>query len=366
MKLCIVLGTRPEIIRLSAIIRLARSLFEVTLVHTGQNYDYSLNDVFFRDLSIDPPDVYLDCSRSTVGAAVGDVMTKSFDLFGTIKPDALLVLGDTNSCLCTYSAKRLKIPIFHMEAGNRCYDPNVPEEINRRIVDHLADVNLCYMEHARRNLLMENLAPQRIFVVGSPLMEVFQGIQAAVDASDILSRLNIRPSDYFVWSCHREENVDDPRNWGLIMESLEQLALQHASHIIVFPAHPRTHRRLGNTLPPNVVIIEPLGIVDFYQLQRRSICVVSDSGTLTEESNILGFRGVLLRTSTEHPEGVDAGTVVIGNLSWTHLSEAIDTCIRIPRPPALLPEYKDTHVAARVCQIIRGYAPIVNKFVWMK
>lgn len=368
MKLFIIIGTRPEIIRLSATIRLARQLFDVTLIHTGQNYDHSLNDVFFTDLSLDPPDVFLDCSRENAGRTIGAIISKSYELFVQKKPDAILILGDTNSCLCSYSAKRLKIPIFHVEAGNRCFDPNVPEEINRRLIDHLSDVNICYMEHARTNLLRENLKSQYVFVLGSPLPEVYLQIRDKVEVSDVLSSLHVNPQEYFVWSSHREENVDNPENMRLILDSINQLATKYGKKVI-FSLHPRTKKVINTLNVPiheNVILNKPFGIIDYYYLQKYSICVISDSGTLTEESKIIGFRSVLLRTSTEHPEGIDAGSITIGNLKWATLEKAIEIALVTNQSESEIVSYIDTNFAEKTCKIIAGYTDIVNKFCWMK
>lgn len=365
MRLFIIVGTRPEIIRLSATIQLARQLFAVTLVHTGQNYDYNLNDVFFDDLSIDPPDIYLNCSRDNIGNTIGDIISKSYDLFIKHQPDAILILGDTNSCLCSYSAKRLKIPIFHVEAGNRCFDPNVPEEINRKMIDHLSDINMCYMEHARTNLIRENLKSQYIFVVGSPMLEIYTKIKSRVESSQILSELDIAAYNYFVWSSHREENVDS-ENLQHIIESINQLAETYAKKI-VFSIHPRTRKKLNlQGLHTNIIMHEPFGIIDYYKLQQNALCVISDSGTLTEESAIIGFRSVLLRTSTEHPEGIDAGSTVVGNVQWKFLSKAIEICLKTEMTPNNIAAYQDKNVSEKICKIIGGYTDIVNKFGWMK
>lgn len=363
MKLAIVVGTRPEVIRLSTTINLARKIFKVTLIHTGQNYDYNLNQTFFEELSIEEPEYYLDCSRESLGKTVGDVISKSYDLFLTMKFDALLILGDTNSCLCAYSAKRLKIPIFHLEAGNRCFDLNVPEEINRRLIDHLSDVNMCYMEHARINLLKENLKPQYIFVVGSPIPEIFLSVKDTL--SEILEKYDLIKNEYFVWSSHREENIDNPVNFSLIINSLNNLSEKYNKKIL-FTVHPRTFKKLSNIkLHENIILSEPLGIIDYYQLQKNALCVISDSGTVTEESKILGFKAVLLRTSTEHPEGIDAGTIVIGNINWDTLENAINLAVQFTNENEII-NYNDTNFAEKVCKIIIGYTGIVNKFLWMK
>ena len=369
MKLAIIVGTRPEIIRLSATINLARKLFTVFLIHTGQNYDYNLNEVFFKDLEIDNPDYYLNCSKDNIGNTIGDVISKSYSLFTELKPDAILILGDTNSCLCSYSAKRLKIPIFHLEAGNRCFDPNVPEEINRRIIDHLSDINMCYMEHARTNLLKENLKMQYTFVVGSPMSEILLNIKDKIDSSNILISKNLIKNEYFVWSSHREENIDTYENFLKIIDSLNNLAKIYNKKI-VFSIHPRTRKMLNKDkkfeLNSNIILSEPLGLIDYYCLQKNSLCVISDSGTVTEESKILGFKAVLLRTSTEHPEGIDAGSIIVGNINWNNLNESIKLALSFDLSNNEIIDYKDNNFSEKVCKIICGYTSIVNKFIWMK
>ena len=368
MKLAIIIGTRPEIIRLSATINLARKLFDVSLVHTGQNYDYNLNEVFFKDLDIDVPEYYLNCSKDNIGRTIGDVISKSYELFLTLKPDAILILGDTNSCLCSYSAKRLKIPIFHLEAGNRCFDPNVPEEINRRLIDHLSDINMCYMEHARDNLLKENLKSQYTFVVGSPMTEILINVKDKIDTSNILVEKNIEKGEYFVWSSHREENIDNKDNFLKIIDSINNLATLYNKKI-VFSVHPRTKKILNNNdikLHENVILSEPLGLIDYYCLQKNALCVISDSGTVTEESKILKFKSVLLRTSTEHPEGIDSGSIIIGNINWNNLKDSINICLTLDLDNNEICNYKDTNFSEKVCKIICGYYHIVNKFIWMK
>lgn len=368
MKLAIIIGTRPEIIRLSATINLARKLFDVSLIHTGQNYDFNLNEIFFKDLEIDKPDYYLDASKNSIGDSVGDVITKSYKLLNEIKPDALLILGDTNSCLCSYSAKRLKIPIFHLEAGNRCFDPNVPEEINRKIIDHISDINICYMEHARQNLLKENLKSQYIFVVGSPLPEILNNINDKIEKSLILKTLNIEKNDYFVWSSHREENINNIDNFKKIIESINNLSEKYEKKII-FSVHPRTEKmikELDINIHKNVILSKPFGIIDYYKLQKDSLCVISDSGTVTEESKILGFKSVLLRTSTEHPEGIDCGSIIIGNIDWNILQKAIEISINLNISSNEIINYKDTNFSEKVCKIILGYYEIINKFIWLK
>ena len=369
MKLVIVIGTRPEIIRLSAIINKAREYFEVILVHTGQNYDYNLNEIFFNDLSIKKPEYYLDCNRKNIGNTIGDIISKSYDLFIKIKPDAILVDGDTNSCLSVYSAKRLKIPIFHFEAGHRCFDLNLPEEINRKLVDHLADVNICYTEHARKNLLSENCKPEYTFTVGSPMREVINNIKGKILESKILERYNLKKHQYFVWSSHREENISQEQNFNEMINSLNELAKLYKLPIF-FPAHPRTQQRIKEKniiLHESIILSEPIGIIDFCQLQTNSKCVISDSGTLTEETDILRFKGIMLRTSTEKPEGIEAGTITIGNLKWDILKNVLELVLNSEiNEKDTIPDYSCETVSDKVCKIIIGYTSIVNKFIWRK
>lgn len=368
-KLIIVIGTRPEIIRLSAIINKSRQYFDVTLVHTGQNYDYNLNDVFFKDLSIDAPEEYLNCSRDNLGHTIGDVISKSYDLFLKIKPDAILVDGDTNSCLSVYSAKRLKIPIFHFEAGHRCFDLNLPEEINRKLVDHLADVNICYTEHARRNLLDENCKPEYTFVVGSPMREVLMNIYTKIQSSDALKKYNLKEKEYFIWSSHREENVTIETNFFDMINSLNNIASLYNKKIF-FPAHPRTKNMIEKhnmRLHDNIILSEPIGIIDYCHLQMNSICVISDSGTLTEETDILRFKGIMLRTSTEKPEGIESGTVTVGNIKWDSLQSALELVLNTEMNiNDKIPDYLCETVSDKVCKIIIGYTDIINKFIWRK
>lgn len=368
MKLIIIIGTRPEIIRLSCTINLCRELFDTKLIHTGQNYDKNLNEVFFKDLDIKSPDIYLDCSRTNCCSAVGDIITKTYNILLEEKPDAILILGDTNSCMSAYSAKRLKIPIFHLEAGNRSFDPNVPEEINRKIIDHLSDVNMCYMNHAKNNLLKENCKPEYSFVVGSPMREIFNNIRDKINLSNILEKFNLTKDEYFVFSAHREDNIDNVSNFNNIKNSLINLSKKYNKKII-FGAHPRTIKKLNNILTEfddNIIITEPFGIIDYYKLLLNSKLVISDSGTISEESNILGFKAVLLRYSTEHPETVDAGSITLANINWCDFEISVDVALKLNTNHNTILEYTDYNFSEKVCKIIAGYHSIVNKMLWMK
>lgn len=368
MRLVIIVGTRPEIIRLSMTINLCRKLFDTTLIHTGQNYDKNLNEVFFNDLNISPPDIYINCSRNNCGEAVGDVISKTYNLFQELKPDAILILGDTNSCLCAYSAKRLKIPIFHLEAGNRSFDPNVPEEINRKIIDHLSDINMCYMEHARHNLLKENAKSAYTFVVGSPMREIVNYLLPRIDDSNILDKYDLKEKGYIVWSVHREDNVDNPVNFNKMIDSLQNIEKTYKKKI-VFGVHPRTRKRLNDlniTFNHNIILADAFGIIDYYKLLKNCDFVVSDSGTISEEANILGFKGVLLRYSTEHPETIDAGSIILGNIDWNNLNTSINVLNNINTKHNNITDYQDENFSEKVCKIISGYTSIVNKMLWLK
>lgn len=367
MKLIIILGTRPEIIRLSSTINLCRKLFDTTLIHTGQNYDENLSEVFFKLLNIEPPDIYLDCSKTTCCSAVGDIIAKTYDIFHKIQPNAILILGDTNSGLCAYSAKRLKIPIFHLEAGNRSFDPNVPEEINRKIIDHLSDINMCYTEHAKTNLLIENCKPAYTFVLGSPMKEIFLTIEDKIQSSTVLEKYNLTPNDYFVWSTHREDNIDNDVNFNYMIESLLSLSKKYNKKII-FGMHPRVAKRIKNVnlSDDNIIITEPFGILDYYKLLTNCLLVISDSGTISEESNILGFKSVLLRYSTEHPEAIDAGSIILGNINWSDLQTSLNVALELDNTHNNIINYNDANFSEKVCKIISGYHSIVNKMLWMK
>jgi len=369
LKVMTIIGTRPEIIRLSEVIRACDRSFEHILVHTGQNWDYTLNEIFFKDLDLRAPDRYLNVVGSDLGETMGNIISASYKLLVEEKPDALLVLGDTNSSLCAIPAKRLKIPIFHMEAGNRCFDQNVPEEINRKIVDHIADINLPYTEHSRRYLLSEGFRKEHIFVTGSPMAEVILKNRAKIESSKALEEYGVKKGGYFVLSMHREENIDIEYKFNELITALNSLAERY-NLPIVFSTHPRTWKRLEanhTSLNPLIHSVKPLGFTDYCRLQCDAKCVISDSGTLSEESSMLGFPAVLLRNSTERPEVLDNGTIVIGGYTAETLLQstamAMDLFDGEDRRPV---DYRDNNVADKVVKIIQSYTPIINKIVWHK
>ncbi len=365
LKLITILGTRPELIRLSEVIKACDRAFDHILVHTGQNYDEMLSEVFFRELALRPPDHRLDAAGETLGETLGNVISRSWSLLRELRPDALLVLGDTNSALAAISAKRLKIPVFHMEAGNRCYDENLPEELNRRIIDHIADINLSYTQHARRYLLAEGIRGERIFVTGSPMGEVLERHRDGIEHSDALDRLGLLPDGYFLASVHREENVDDPRSLLALAGSLNAVAEEYALPV-VYSMHPRSEKRIreqGVAFHPLVQPLRPFGFFDYVKLQKNACCVLSDSGTLSEESAILGFPAVLLRTSTERPEAVDAGTIVIGGREAPGVLQAVELARAMERAGPV-PDYSPVRVSERVAMIIQSYTEIIRKNVW--
>ncbi|MEN6600151.1 MAG: UDP-N-acetylglucosamine 2-epimerase (non-hydrolyzing) [Rectinema sp.] len=369
LKVMTIIGTRPEIIRLSEVIRACDKYFNHILVHTGQNYDYTLNEIFFKDLELRAPDYYLDAVGSDLGETIGNIIAKSYKLLLQEKPDALLVLGDTNSALCAIPAKRLKIPIFHMEAGNRCFDQNVPEEINRKIVDHIADINLPYTEHSRRYLLSEGLRKEHIFVTGSPMAEVIARNKAKIESSKALEKYDVEKKKYFVLSMHREENIDIEYKFKELVKALNSLAETYGLPI-VFSTHPRTWKRLELDhigLDPLIRNVKPLAFTDYCRMQCDAACVISDSGTLSEESSILRFPAVLLRNSTERPEVLDKGTIVIGGYTEESLLQSVDLAINSFDSEDNRPkDYCDTNVSSKVVKIIQSYTSIIYQFVWNK
>lgn len=370
LKLVTIIGTRPEIIRLSQIIAKCDAAFDHLLVHTGQNWDYTLNEIFFKDLALRSPDIYLNSVGNTLGETIGNIIRLSYDLLEKERPDALLLLGDTNSALSAISAKRLKIPIFHMEAGNRCFDQNVPEEINRKIVDHISDVNLPYTEHARRNLLSEGIRKEYTFVTGSPLAEVALMQKETIDKSDILERMHLQKDHYILVSLHREENVDHPLHFKELMTALNNVAATYQMPII-FSTHPRTQKRIKDhhiPFDPLIQSIAPVGYIDYNKLQLNAFCVLSDSGSLGEEACLFHFPAVSIRTATERPEAIDKAGMVMGNIT----SDTILNSIQVARlfyqdADFTMPEdYKDTNVSSKVVSIIQGYTPIINRYIWHK
>lgn len=371
LKVMTIVGTRPEIIRLSACIKACDKYFNQVLVHTGQNWDYTLNEVFFKDLGLRAPDKYLDSVGKTLGETMGNIIAKSYEVMLEEKPDALLILGDTNSALSAISAKRLKIPIFHMEAGNRCFDQNVPEEINRKIVDHISDINLPYTEHSRRYLLSEGFRKEHIFVTGSPMMEVLREHAEKIDASNVLEELGLEKGKYIILSAHREENIDNENNFMSLMTAINNIAERYQMPVI-YSTHPRSKKFIearNFKFHPLVKSLKPFGFMDYNKLQKNSFCVLSDSGTLSEESAMLGFAGILLRTSTERPEVLDKGTVVVGGITGKDVEQAIDLAVAMREnneKTVLAPDYQDDNVSVKVVKIIQSHTKIINQYIWCK
>lgn len=371
LKLMTVMGTRPEIIRLSEVIKCADKYFDHILVHTGQNYDYTLNGVFFEDLQLRSPDFFLESVGEDLGQTMGNIIAKSYALMAEQQPDAVLVLGDTNSALSAISAKRLKIPIFHMEAGNRCWDWNVSEMINRKIVDHISDINLPYTEHSRRYLLSEGIDGKTMFVTGSPMPEVLAAHAAGIEASNVVSRLGLEAGRYILLSAHREENIDNEENFMSLMGAVNRIA-ENTQMPVIYSTHPRSKKfieKRGFVFHPLVKTLPPFGFLDYNKLQKNAYCVLSDSGTLSEESALLGFAGVLIRTSTERPEVLDKGTVVVGGIKGEDVEQAMQLAVEMlnNNEPTVLPDdYADHNVGVKVVKIIQSYAKIVNQTVWLK
>lgn len=371
LKVMTILGTRPEIIRLSACIKACDKYFNHLLVHTGQNWDYTLNQVFFDDLELRAPDYYLDSVGKDLGETMGNIIAKSYEVMQKEKPDAVLLLGDTNSALSAISAKRLKIPIFHMEAGNRCWDWNVSEMINRKIVDHISDINLPYTEHSRRYLLSEGIDGKTVFVTGSPMREVLRDHMAKIEASDVLKKLELEKGKYILLSAHREENIDNEENFMSLMTAVNNIAEKYQMPVI-YSTHPRSKKFIEQRnfkFHPFVRSLKPFGFMDYNKLQMNAYCVLSDSGTLSEESAMLGFAGVLIRTSTERPEVLDKGTVVIGGITGHDVEQALDLAVAMrenSEEVVMSPDYADTNVSVKVVKLIQSYTEIVNKTVWGK
>lgn len=371
LKVAVIVGTRPEIIKLAKTIKACEEYFELILIHTGQNWDYTLNQVFFEDLELPEPKHYLESVGVNLGETIGNIISKSYSILESEQPDAVLVLGDTNSALSAISAKRLKIPIFHMEAGNRCFDENLPEEINRKIVDHISDVNLPYTEHARRYLMSENTRKEYTFVTGSPMAELLWASQESIASSKIQLDLGLEKDSYILVSAHREENIDEKKNFISLMNALNDIAEKYQMPII-YSTHPRTQDRIkksGIKMHKSIQLLKPFGFFDYNRLQLDSFCVLSDSGTLAEESAILGFSAVSLRTSTERPEVIDKGTMIIGGIKTNDILQAIELSRHMQQnnePMPLTESYADVNVSLKVIKIIQSYTKIINKFIWRK
>jgi UDP-N-acetylglucosamine 2-epimerase (non-hydrolysing) len=371
LRLMTIFGTRPEIIRLSEVIKKCDKYFDHILVHTGQNWDYTLNHIFFEDLGLREPDYFLEAVGEDLGETIGNIIARSFKILRKLNPDALLILGDTNSALSAISAKRLKIPIFHMEAGNRCFDENLPEETNRRIVDHIADVNLCYSEHARRYLNYEGVAKERTYVTGSPMAEVLTANIEKIKNSKVLQTLGLENGDYILLSAHREENIDIEQNFFALMNAVNAMAEQYAMPVI-YSTHPRSAKFIeqrGFKFHPNVRSLKPFGFSDYNHLQLNAFCVVSDSGTLPEEASYFKFPAVCIRTSTERPEALDKGNFIIGSITTEQVLQAIGLAVAMGQNVDLgvdVPDYLDENVSTKVVKIIQSYTGIVNRMVWRK
>lgn len=376
LKLLVIVGTRPEIIRLAAVITKCRQYFDTLLAHTGQNYDYNLNGVFFHDLELADPDIYLDAVGDTLGQTMGNIIAKSYDLMAELQPNAVLVLGDTNSCLSVIGAKRLHIPIFHMEAGNRCKDECLPEETNRRIVDIISDVNLCYSEHARRYLAENGLPKERTYVTGSPMAEVLHKNLEKIQASDIHARLGLEKGKYILLSAHREENIDTEKNFVSLFTAINKMAEKYDMPVL-YSCHPRSKKRLeqsGFVLDKRVIQHEPLGFHDYNCLQMHAFAVVSDSGTLPEESSFFTsvghpFPAICIRTSTERPEALDKGCFILAGIDERSLLQAVDTAVEMNKSGDYgipVPDYTEENVSTKVVKIIQSYTGVVDKMVWRK
>lgn len=371
LKLMTMVGTRPEIIKMSAIMKKCDQYFDHIIVHTGQNYDYELNEVFFKELGLREPDYYLGVVGDDLGATMGNVIDKSYKLINELKPDALIVLGDTNSCLSVISAKRLKVPIFHMEAGNRCFDENLPEEINRRIVDVTSDVNLCYTEHARRYLNASGVPKERTYVVGSPMAEVLSGCIDKINNSTVLEKLDLEKNKYILLSAHREENIDNEENFFALMNAVNAMAENYQMPVI-YSTHPRSKKFIEKRnfeFHPLVRTMKPFGFYDYNHLQQNAFCVVSDSGTIPEEASYFKFPAVSVRTSTERPEALDKGIFTIGSITTEQVLQAVDLAVSMNKNNDLgltVPDYADENVSVKVIKLIQSYTGIVNKMVWRK
>ncbi len=368
MKVMTIVGTRPEIIKLSCVIEELDKYTDHVLVHTGQNYDYELNEIFFEQMGIRKPDIFMEAAGETPAETIGNVIKISDDLFKEHKPDALLIYGDTNSCLSIISAKRNKIPVFHMEAGNRCFDQRVPEEINRKIVDHLSDINMTITEHARKYLVSEGIRPETVIKVGSSMKEVLEKQKESIEKSKVLEELEVKPKEYFVLSTHREENLDDPKNLDFLVESINAVAEKYKMPII-FSTHPRTQKKIDAgdiKFNPLVKIMKPLGFADYITLQKNAFCVISDSGTITEESSLLGFPAITVRQAHERPEGMDEGTVIMSNLDKESVLDSIKVVTEQNVRMNVVSDYDNDILASKIVRIILSYTGYINRTVWKK
>ncbi|SFF58603.1 UDP-N-acetylglucosamine 2-epimerase (non-hydrolysing) [Halobacillus alkaliphilus] len=371
LKVMTIVGTRPEIIKLSETVKKCDKYFDHILVHTGQNYDYNLNEIFFKELGLRVPDYYLGISGDNLGIAIGNVIAKTYEIMKEKEPDAVLVLGDTNSCLSVISAKRLKIPIFHMEAGNRCFDENLPEEINRRIIDHTSDVNLCYTEHARKYLNSEGVSKERTYVVGSPMAEVLNANKDKIKNSKVLESLSLKKGEYILLSAHREENIDNHKNFIELMNAVNTLAEKYNMPVI-YSTHPRSKKIIqerGFKFHSNVEELPPFSFSDYNSLQLNAFCVVSDSGTVAEEASYFKFPAVSVRTSTERPEVLDKGNMIIGSITTEQVVQAVNMATEMDEHGELgvdVPDYTDKNVSIKIIKIIQSYTGIVNRMVWRK
>ncbi len=368
MKVMTIVGTRPEIIKLATVIPELDKYTEHILVHTGQNYDYELNEIFFEGMGIRKPDIFMNAAGETPAETIGNVIKISDELFKEHKPDALLIYGDTNSCLSVISAKRNKIPVFHMEAGNRCFDQRVPEEINRKIVDHLSDINMTITEHARKYLIAEGIPAETVIKVGSSMKEVFAMNKESIEKSDVLQRLEVEPKKYFVLSAHREENLDNPKNFASLVDSVNAVAEKYKLPII-FSTHPRTQKKIDAgeiKFNPLVKVMKPLGFADYIKLQENAFCVISDSGTITEESSLLGFPAITIREAHERPEGMDEGTIIMSGVDKQGVLDAINTVTSQNIRTRVVDDYNNDILAAKVVRIILSYTGYINRTVWKR
>ena len=368
IKVMTIVGTRPEIIKVSRIINVLDQHLEHVLVHTGQNYDYELNEVFFSDLGMKRPDHFLNAAGKNAAQTIGNVIANADELMEKVNPDALLLYGDTNSCLSIIAAKRRKIPIFHMEAGNRCFDQRVPEEINRKIVDHLSDINMVHSEHARRYLLNEGIKPETIIKTGSPMKEILSFYKKEIDSSSVLDRLELNSKDFFIVSAHREENVDSENNFNDLLDSLDAIAKKYNKRIIV-STHPRTKKKLEalgrKDFHTKIEFLKPLGFFDYVKLQQEAYCVISDSGTITEESSLLGFPAIMVRQAHERPEGMDVGVVVMSGLKAKRVLDSIEIAVSSEKAMAIS-DYRSEAVSVHVLKVIQSYTDYINRTVWHK